>query len=45
MGYNTPDDCPWPSDLDYYDWKRGPFDREESDDDPTPEDEDDEEAA
>ena len=25
MGWNTPDDCPWSSDQDYYDSKRGPF--------------------
>lgn len=35
MGYNTPDDCPWPSDQDYYDWTRGPFDKEEADEDPS----------
>ncbi len=33
MGWNTPDDCPWSSDMDYYDSKRGPMDREERDED------------
>ena len=33
MGWNTPDDCPWPSDMDYYDAKRGPMDRPEPDED------------
>jgi hypothetical protein len=30
MGWNTPDDCPWSSDQDYYDAKRGPFERREA---------------
>lgn len=38
MSGNLPDGCPWPSDMDYYDAMRGPFDREEPDDDPTPDD-------
>lgn len=41
--FNLPDGCIWVSDQDYYDAMRGPFDREEADDDPTPEDERDEE--
>lgn len=36
MGWNTPDDCPWTSDQDYYDAKRGPFEGPDREDE-TPE--------
>src|SRR3990172_2039381 len=33
MGYNTPDDCPWTSDLDYRDAMRSRFDEHDTADD------------